>query len=94
MTRNVSSYRLPTHTESQIDALAARLGMSKANVITLAVDRMYREETRTMQTPYAVDPANPTEADADAMTLAVYQAAYPDRVLPVVVNVETRNRTE
>lgn len=46
MTRNVSSYRLPQHTETQIDALTARMGMSKANVITLAVDRMYREETR------------------------------------------------
>lgn len=46
MQREVTSYRLPEMTLNQIDALADKLGMSKANVISHAVDRMYQVESQ------------------------------------------------
>jgi len=42
MTRKVSSYRLSDHTLAQIAVLSKSMG-SAANVITLAVDRLYQE---------------------------------------------------
>lgn len=73
MTRNVSSYRLPTHTETQIDALAAAMGMSKANVITLAVDRMSQQE-RTMYVNQMADKYGTVTHDGTTYTLT--QQAY------------------
>jgi hypothetical protein len=42
------SYRLTALTLRQIDALTEATGHSKANVIATAIDRMYREEIKTM----------------------------------------------
>ncbi len=44
-TRISTSFRLPTNTREQIDALAQRLGATHTQAIILAVDRMHREES-------------------------------------------------
>lgn len=53
MTRKVTSYRLPGMTLSQIEQLAKSIGSSDANVITIAIDRMYQKETRAMNATQA-----------------------------------------
>lgn len=45
----VTSMRLPQPTRNQIDELAARWNVSIANVVTIAIDRMYQQEITTMQ---------------------------------------------
>ncbi len=42
--------RLPQPTRNQIDELAARWNVSIANVMTIAIDRMYQQEIKTMTT--------------------------------------------
>jgi predicted DNA-binding protein len=44
MSRKVTSYRLPEMTLGQIKALTEHTGSSDANVISLAIDRMYQKE--------------------------------------------------
>lgn len=49
MSRKVTSYRLPEMTLNQIEQLAKSTGSSDANVITIAIDRMYQKEIRNMK---------------------------------------------
>lgn len=44
----VTSVRLPELTRTQIEELASKHGLSMANVITIAIDRMYQQEIATM----------------------------------------------
>jgi predicted DNA-binding protein len=45
MSRNSpSSFRIPDLTKEQIAELSERLGMSQAQIIILAVDRLYQRE--------------------------------------------------
>lgn len=78
MTKKSTSFNVSAMTRRQLRELATALGVSQGQVLTLAIDRMHQQENRTMQNPYAVDPSNPTEAEADAMAILVYDAAYPD----------------
>lgn len=50
MTKPTISFRLSTRTREQIASLAERRGCSGAEVITLAVESMYKQENRTMTT--------------------------------------------
>lgn len=43
-----TSYRLGQMTLNQIDTLATATGLSKANVVQTAIDRMYQQEIKTM----------------------------------------------
>jgi len=69
----VTSMRLPQPTRTQIDALAAAWNVSIANVVTIAIDRMYQQEIKTMQ------PRNITESwlqswiDAHRPDLGLYE---------------------
>jgi hypothetical protein len=45
----VTSVRLPEPTRTQIDELAAKWNTSMATIITVAIDRMYREEIKIMK---------------------------------------------
>lgn len=38
--------RLPSHTHKQLDRLVAKLGMTKTQVLILAIDRLDSEEER------------------------------------------------
>lgn len=44
----VTSVRLPEMTRRQLEALTNRHAMSMANVLTIAIDRMYQQEIQTM----------------------------------------------
>lgn len=50
MSRKVTSYRLPEMTLTQIEQLSRQAGASDANIITIAIDRMFRQEIKTMNT--------------------------------------------
>lgn len=52
----VTTYRLGTMTLNQIDSLAESTGMSKANVVQTAIDRMYQMETQTMTSNIVIIP--------------------------------------
>lgn len=49
----VTSVRLPEPTRKQIDELTAKWGCSMANILTIAIDRMHREEIKTMNAAQA-----------------------------------------
>jgi hypothetical protein len=53
MTKSIESFRISALTKKQLGELETRLGINSANVISTAIDRMYREETR-MDTRYDV----------------------------------------
>lgn len=53
MTRKVTSYRLPEMTLNQLKALTETTGSSDANVIAFAIDRMYQQEMKTMNSQTA-----------------------------------------
>lgn len=53
MTRKVTSYRLPEMTLNQIEKLAQQTGSSDANVIAFAIDRMFQQEIKTVNTQQA-----------------------------------------
>ena len=44
-----SSYRLSDHTNRQISELAAQMGTTATTVVTIAIDRMYREQQQQRQ---------------------------------------------
>lgn len=46
MTRQQINLRIGDLTASQIDALIEQTGMTKTQVVTVAIDRMHREEVR------------------------------------------------
>lgn len=46
--KTLTSIRLPELTASQIEALKAKTGLGQSEIITTAIDRMYREEINKM----------------------------------------------
>lgn len=50
MSKQPTSMRLPALTVRQIAELIAATGMTQSEVITIAIDRMYREEKKNMNT--------------------------------------------
>lgn len=71
----VTTYRLGTMTLNQIDNLAESTGMSKANVVQTAIDRMYQQEIKTMQTYTNIDERYGDQVQA---TIADYQELNSD----------------
>lgn len=56
MARSQINIRLNSTTGRQIEELAAQTGMSKTSIITVAIDRYYREESRTMEQQTITNP--------------------------------------
>jgi NADH/NAD ratio-sensing transcriptional regulator Rex len=52
MTRKVTSYRLPEMTVNQIKQLAESTGSSDANVISIAIDRLHKQEIAMSFNPF------------------------------------------
>lgn len=48
----VTSIRLPEPTRNQIDELVTKWSCSMANIMTIAIDRMYQQEIGTMSSKY------------------------------------------
>jgi predicted DNA-binding protein len=40
---------LPEHTAQQIDELCAKMGMTKTQLVLLAIERLYQQETKSPQ---------------------------------------------
>lgn len=45
---NPTSFRLPAITLAQLDALCELTGQNRSSVVTMAIDRMYQREFKTM----------------------------------------------
>lgn len=61
-----TTYRFTRLTLEQIDKLTESTGHSKANVIATAIDRMYREEMKNMNTKTTVINSNGKAIDYNA----------------------------
>jgi predicted DNA-binding protein len=53
MTKSIKSFRLSTRTQQQLSDLSEKFGASTAEIVTISVDHLYREEIR-MDTRYDV----------------------------------------
>ncbi len=70
MTKRQLNLRVSDITRRQLDQLIIRLGTSITETITIAIDRLYQQETQTM--------TRPTYDETLKMATAVYHAAYPN----------------
>jgi hypothetical protein len=59
--KRMTSIRLSEHTDRQLAQLTDRLGVNQSEIISIAIDRMARQEINTMNGPQTF----PTKEDAD-----------------------------
>ena len=84
MARSQINIRLNTKTGQQIEALAAQTGMSKTTIITMAVDRYYREELMDkIRIKYVTD-----DWSKDTINTGLWDVARSEENFAVVVKAD------
>lgn len=98
--KSLTSIRMPKITDDQIEALKGKTGLNQSEIITTAIDRMYREEIKMNETVDRITQINWVYAlankvhsnfdysEAEAKTDGVSKSDYVDYLMTAAADYE------